>query len=171
MKLPKLFLDKRKKVFVSIGALIGLLFLFWIYLPLTLHLKQKGGELSKLEAQSEAAKETILSAKRIYQETLYLPKQEELSWVMEEVTELGKTLGIDFRSIRPEAIQKDASGYSFMPVEMKLESSYKELGQFIGSLKGLKKGFVTVEQFDMSRDAKIFPKLSSRLLVKIVLRP
>ena len=172
MNLSTLLLDKQKRLLaVGIGALIGLLLLFGIYVPLALRLKDKGKELSGLTTQMHAAQAMILSAQKAYPETLYLPSQEELSWVMDEVTETGKGLGIDFRSIHPEAIQKAPSGYSFMPVEMKLESSYKELGQFIGALRTLKKGFVTVERFEITRDEKILPKLNCRLLMKLILRP
>lgn len=170
MKFPALFLDRRK-VIAGLGGAAALCLLLGVYLPLTLRVKEKGRELLKLESEVKEAKDSILSAKRIYAEDLYLPKQEEVSWVIDEMTALGKGLGIDFRSIRPQEVQKEESGYSFVPVEMTVESSYKELGQFIGSLKGLKKGFVTVGHFEIRRDEKMFPKLSCRLLVKIVLHP
>ena len=172
MKFSTLLLDKQKRaVIIGSGALLILLLLFGVYGPLVPQLENKGKELSGLTPQVYAAKAEILSAQKAYPESFYLPTQKELSWVMDEVTETGKGLGIDFRSIHPEAIQKDPSGYSFMPVEMKLESSYKELGQFIGALRTLKKGFVMVERFEIARDEKNSPKLNCQLLMKLIVRP
>ena len=148
--------------------LLVLWLLFFVYLPLGARLRRAGKELSRLQSELHAARDTVASAKEI---PFYLPEQKKISSLIEELTQLGKELGVDFRSIRPQQIEETPLGYRLLPVEMKLESSYKELGLFMGSLRKLKSGAITVANFQIDRDEDVFPNLNCRLFIKIALRP
>ena len=170
--MKKISLNRQQR-FLAWGAgivLASLGLLFWIYLPLSSRLKKEGGELSRLHSELKVARETAESAKGTNR-PLRLPRQKELSSVIEEVTDLGKDFGIDFRSIHPQQAQETPSGYQFLLIEMKLESSYRDLGLFVGSLRTLERGVVTVESFEIDREEEISTKLNCRLLIKMVLHP
>ena len=168
--MTKLSLTKRQTVIAS-GAgifLLALFLFFLVYLPLGLRLQKAGEEISQLQSKLEAARETIASTEG---SPLHLPEQKEVSSLIEELTEFGKGLGADFRSIRPQQIQQTSLGYQLLPVEIVIESSYQELGLFMGSLRELKGGVATVSQFQIDREEAAFPSLTCRLQVKIPLRP
>lgn len=162
----------QKKFWVIVGgAGAALFFLSLLYILLGSRLGKRGEELKKLQAELKTARETILFSQKGYEEPIFLPTQKELPLVMDEMTELGKSLGIDFRSIRPGEIGTDSSGSLVVPVEMTVVSTYKELGQFIGALAALKRGLVVVDSFGIGRDQALLPRLQCHLRVKVVLRP
>lgn len=167
-------LDKQKRpVMLASGAILLCLFLLLaVYLPLGSRLKKSGMEISRLEGELLSARETVSFAKRLGKEVfLPLPKQQEVSFVMDEITELGNELGVNFRSIRPKEIEKTSSTYQVLPIEMRLEAPYRELGTLMGALKNLKGGLVTIEDFEMVREEETLPDLKADLLVKLVLAP
>ena len=112
--MTKLSLTKRQTVIASgAGIFLLALFLFFLaYLPLGLRLQKAGEEISQLQSKLEAARETIASTEG---SPLHLPEQKEVSSLIEELTEFGKGLGADFRSIRPQQIQQTSLGFSSSP--------------------------------------------------------
>jgi len=66
------------------------------------------------------------------------------------LTKHGTKLGIDFITISPKEVKESEDPrFKILPVEMRVRSSYKQLGSFLGSLDELKKGLIKVDSFDI----------------------
>ena len=50
---------------------------------------------------------------------------------------------------------------------MKMQSSYKDLGIFLGDLERISKSVVTVREFSIERREEILPKIETDLVIEI----
>jgi len=115
-------------------------------------------ELLKIELLKQVAtKRTLISEK-------------DISLAIDEFTKQGRSGGINFTSIVPREIKAEAgSMYKVLPIDMEMESTYKELAVFLGSLEQLEKSLVTVKDLNMTSDKGKREKLDTRLTVNMYL--
>ena len=165
----KLKTDKKKLFMLGISLAIMLILVFVVYLPLIQKLRQtksqvilKEKEISELQVQTQT-----LSRK----EKTKLPSSKEVSLAIDELSKLGADNKIDFISIDPRQTKPAKTMfYQVLPIDMVVESEYKNLGIFLGSLERLKQSVVTLEHLEIRRDEKILPRLETRLTVNMYLK-
>ena len=171
--MEKLSLGKQQKLFLIGGGVvfIGILLLFIVYLPLSSRISEAGKELSRIHSELKSARETVSVLIEGKGDERHLATQEGISVVMDELTRLGKEWGVNFRSIRPQPVEKTQKGYDALPVLIRFEAPYRDVGRFLGALRSLRSGIVNVAEFDIDRDEESLPALKGRLLLKLALRP
>jgi len=161
--------DKRKLLILGISLAIMLILVFVVYLPLIQKLRQTKSQviLKEKETSGLLAQTQILSGR----EKKRLPSLKEVSLAIDELSKLGADQKIDFISIDPRQTKPaKAMSYQILPIDMIVESEYKNLGIFLGSLESLKQSMVTLEHLEIQRDEKILPKLKARLTVNLYLK-
>lgn len=162
----------RERLIVVISviiALIALLVYLVFYAPVRRKLRTKYLECKTIESEVLHTRNIIESAASSYREAALIT-EEDVSQAIDELTRHGKLKGINFISINPKEIKKEkGSLYKILPIQMKIESTYGQLGIFLGSLDELEKGTLTVESFDINPDKKDSSRFTTDLVVNMYL--
>ena len=149
---------------VVIAAALGTYIVF--YAPLIRDLRMK-----RLECKS--AENEVLECRNIIESSgkggRMLITEEDVSYAIDELARQGKFKGVNFISMNPKKIEKKDknSQYKILPVEIEINSTYEELGVFLGSLDDLEKGLVKVKSFDITADKEDPSKLTTDLVAEI----
>lgn len=171
VKIGKIELTQERLIIaiVTVGALIALAAYFIFFAPLMRKLKTEYLKCRAAESEVIECRDIIASSGRVYGDRV-LMTEKELSRAMDELTKHGKAGGIDFISINPGKISKEkGSRYKILPVEMEIESTYEEIGTFLGSIDDLEKGLVKVKSFEMFPGASDPRKITMHLVVDLYL--
>ena len=148
-------------------AVIGISLIF--YIPLMKKSRAVYAQCKTIEGKARKIKNVIKGASVISSRRV-LMTEEDVSYATNELTRLGKQKGIDFVSIRPKDIQKEkGEEYKILPVELQLESTYKELGMFLGSLDDVEKSLITVKSFNIVPAPENTARLITDLVVDVYL--
>jgi len=169
MKIGSIELTQEKSIIaiVAIIAVIALAAYLVFYAPLMKELKVQYRECRSVENDVLVCRNIIGSAGKVYGERI-LMSEKDISRAIDELTKHGKSQGINFLSIRPEDIREEkGSQYKVLPIEMEIESTYEQLGEFLGSLDELEKGLVRVESFEIFPDRKDASNLITELVVDV----
>ncbi len=129
------------------GVIIVLGLYLFLYQPLINKLRRAHLECKKIEAEVLRAHEAISSLKTTPIEKKLIG-EEDASLAIDELTRQGKLQGINFISITPKQIERQLAPYKILPIEIETESSYENLGIFLGKLDDLKTSLVKVGKFD-----------------------
>lgn len=150
-------------VIVFVGAYV------FLYRPLINKCRDSGSECRGIEKKAQEAHEAIaLLGQVAVKRTLISEK--DISIAMDELTKEGRSKGVNFTSIMPGKIKISGDpGCKILPIGMELESGYKELAVFLGSLEVLEKSLVTVKDIDIVSDKAGSAKLKTRLTVNMYL--
>lgn len=161
---------ERLIIVISVAiALIALLVYLVFYAPVRRKLRLKYLECKSIESEVLQARNIIELAASSYREGA-LTTEEGVSQAIDELTRHGKLKGINFISINPKEIKKEkGSLYKILPIQMEIESTYGQLGIFLGSLDELEKGTLTVEGFDINPDKKDSSRFMTDLVVNMYL--
>ncbi len=155
MKIGKLELTQEKMIIAIAGIIAAAALIVYIvfYAPLLGGIKKKYIECKSIENDVIDMRTIIKGAGKVYGDRI-LSTEEEVYGTLDELTKHGSKIeGVNFLSIKPKEIKKEKGAeYKIMPVELKVESSYEQLGVFLGSLDDLEKGLVKVKSFDIDRD-------------------
>lgn len=171
MKIGTIELTKERLIMV-IGAIavictLGIYLVF--YLPLMKGLKAKYSEYKATENDLFECRNIIEPAERVGRERA-LTAEEDISRAIDELTSYGRLRGINFISISPkEIIEEKDLRYKVLPIEIEIESTYNELGAFLGSVDELEKGLFKVKSFEIAADKKDASRLITDLVVNIYL--
>lgn len=153
-------------VYGSCAFLVILIFIF-IYQPLAGKLRNANRELLGLEAQllSQRNKVTVLKNLDLKGK---LMQQKDVSSAINDITEMGRTLDIKFISITPQEPQRlKQVDFKELPINFKIESEYKNLGQFLAYLEEFPLTIVEVKTFSIRLNEKTLPKLNVDLLLNL----
>jgi hypothetical protein len=162
---------EKKTLVVAAGAVTAMfILLFAVYFPLASRMGRSSREFSELQGELISARALVGSYQGDPAESLPMPERSEVPTIVDEITKLGKTLDMDFRAIRPGGVKVADSGHGFLPIEIRVESSYENLGVFVGSLREMKSGFIRVNQFEIFRNEDILPHVESRFGIDILLK-
>jgi Tfp pilus assembly protein PilO len=169
--MEKIELTKEKLMtFLPVAVLvtvIGISLIF--YIPLMKKSRVVYAQCKAIEDKARKTKNVIKGASVISSRRV-LMTEEDVSYATNELTRLGKQKGIDFVSIRPKDIQKEkGEEYKILPVELQLESTYKELGMFLGSLDDVEKSLITVKSFNIVPAPGNTARLITDLVVDVYL--
>lgn len=171
MKIGKIELTKEKSIIVvSVVIIVIALGVYLVfYAPLMRQLKTKYLECKSIESQVIQAWDIIGSVGKTYGERVIMT-EEDVSRAIDALTKHGKLKGINFISISSKEEKKEReSQYIILPIEMKIEATYEQLGIFLGSLDEPQKGLVKVKSFDIVPGEKDPSKLTTDLVVDIYL--
>jgi len=142
---------------------------FVVFAPLLEESRKKYIECRTVESEVLKVRAIIKAAGEIEGRRI-LMTEGDISQVTDELTRHGRSKGVDFISIDPGEAQKEkGSDYKILPIKMEIESTYEQLGTFLGSLDDLEKGLVTVESFSIIPDTNDAARLSTDLVVDIYL--
>lgn len=162
----------RERLIIIIAGAIGVVVLgvyLFLYGPLINKCRHSGQECRGIETRILRVRESMDLLKEDVAKRTLIPEK-DISIAMDELTKMGRSKGINFTSITPGKIEpSENSRYKILPIDMEMESTYKELAVFLGSLEELKKGLVTVKDLDIASDKERRAKLSARLTLNMYL--
>ncbi|MFH0772079.1 MAG: type 4a pilus biogenesis protein PilO [Candidatus Omnitrophota bacterium] len=102
-----------------------------------------------------------------------LPLKSSISAMLEELTDRGKELNIEFISVTPIAektitlaSREGKATYRVLPIEINMRAGYKDLGEYMGVLENLESSFATISEFQINKDESRSP---SGLKVRMIL--
>lgn len=157
--------SNKKNLSIILGITVFLFLLFaFIYFPLLKEIRKRDflcrglGEQLKMADNLRDFQKAGINKRFI--------SQKELSLALDKITERGKSRLFNFKSITQGEI-KTLNDHRVLPVEMELEADYKQLGLFLGDLENLQDALVTVENFRLSSDEKLLPKILCSLTLNI----
>ena len=160
-----------KKLIIVIASVTFTATAFFLMIaPLLSKVQRVGGEVKALESEMMSSRQAIQSQDK-FRQTGNLLTSQKVSLAIDEITKVGATLNINFLSISPQKIIKpQGSKYPALPIQMSLQSGYKDLGLFLGALEGLKKSIITVKSFQAEVDHQILSQIKTDLVVEVYLR-
>lgn len=151
------------KILVAIlpSAILVGAFIYLAILPKNAEIEQLNLDIAKQEAdisksqsmvqrldELKAENERLRAQLAVLEE--YLPEEKEISSLLKQVEELSKEAGLEILSWKPSAKRRHPSGIVFeVPVSIKLNGSYHDLGHFFSSLTQLDR-IVNVKNINMS---------------------
>lgn len=160
----------RKTVILIAGAAAAGMISFLAIGPLSGKVRRAAREVMALDNELAAVREAFKGAGRSGREGRLLTRA-EVSGAIDEMTNAGAVLNINFLSTSPQQIEKPkGSKYSVLPIRMELQSEYKDLGLFLGALEGLKESIVTVKSFRVKTSQEVLPQVKTELVVEIYLK-
>jgi len=162
---------KEKPFVAPIAAIVAAALLFYliIFSPLVNEAKVKFTEYRALRADL-ARREDIISSAGAFHEERVLMTEKEASRAMDELTKYGKEAGVNFKSIGTKEIDRTKSEhYLILPIEIEMESTYKELGAFLGSLDEMNNGLVKVQSFSIMPGKKNPSRFRTQLFLDMYL--
>lgn len=182
--LPSGLFTKKKPIAVAAAGATAFAVLFMLVLSPT----QKKITSSKKEWKETEAR---LAESRIKQSAAYkidkagieaeaaslrrkLPPRIDTSAIIDELTRKGKALNIEFITIDPREEKRATPGsrqsadgfrYSVLPIGIDMRASFRSIGEYLNAIDNLESGFATVDNVQISKDDRIFPKLKVRMTV------
>lgn len=164
-------LTRQRLIMIITGAttiiIIGL-YLF-LYRPLISKLRVAHQKCKTIETKLLQARSEVTSLKTSETRKGLLP-EEDISLAIDELTKQGKLEGLNFISMTPEETKEsEVFPFKILPIKTEIESTYKGIGRFLGSLKGLEKSLVVIRDFKISPDEKNPVILKTKLTVDMCL--
>jgi Tfp pilus assembly protein PilO len=161
--------DKKMIIMVA-GVAIAIVAFVLMVVPLFNKIHQMEDEAKALESEMASARQVIQSQGK-FQQTGNLLTRQKISIAIDEITKMGAKQNINFLSISPQRIgTPQGSKYPVLPIRMDLQSEYKDLGLFLGSLEGLKESIVTVKNFQVEVDQQVLPQIKIDLILEVYLQ-
>lgn len=165
MKIGNLDIKKEKlAIAVVFSALLlggGVYMLF--YVPLISKLKSETRQVRSIENELKELRSMLDTTGKVYEERTLISGK-DVSRAINELTKQADLKSVNFISISPGDIRKDAT-CRVMPIEIKAECTYKQLGILLGSLDELEKGLVRVNSLDVA----VSPKDPKKVISDIIL--
>lgn len=153
-------------VAVSAGIVLLVMYIF-LFGPLMKEVKAKSSAYKALSGEVCAARGLIESAGKITDERDLLTEKEVLP-AIDELTKHGKSMKINFESIRPrEVMQDENSGCRILPVDLAIEGNDAQMAMFMGSLDDLRKSLIIVNSFDIIPDRNDPSKLKATITINM----
>ena len=161
--------DKRTTVVVAGAVLAAAMFLVFIR-PIYAKAKSIAQEVKALNHELRDVRGALERSSRLNQKK-HLLTRNEVSRAINEITNLGTALHINFLSTSPQRIEKqEGSKYPVLPIHFEVQSTYSDLGIFLGALEKSTTSVVTVHEFSIDRRQEILPEIYTELVVYLYLR-
>ncbi len=162
----------REKIILLIVSpiILGLGLFLFLFQPRIKELKIHFLNCSQTEEEVNNVRNLVTAYKSSSQKKVFASEQ-EISNSIDELARKGKAMGIDFLSITPRAKENSNPEYQTMQVEMEIESNYRALGAFLGSLDKLERSFLTARGFHVvpRHDGERKGRLRTRLTLVMYL--
>ncbi|HQP10028.1 MAG TPA: type 4a pilus biogenesis protein PilO [Candidatus Omnitrophota bacterium] len=162
-------IDKKFKLLAAVAVLVvAVSYLFMG--PLVGKVRRLGSDVRALDDEMKAARQALQSEKK-FQQTGELLMRRQISLAINEITQTGAAQKINFLSINPQPIARPKGAkYPLLPIRMDLQSEYRDLGSFLGSLEKLQQSIVAIRSFEIYAAPDILPKIETNLVVEVYLR-
>ncbi|MEK6728052.1 MAG: type 4a pilus biogenesis protein PilO [Candidatus Omnitrophota bacterium] len=85
------------------------------------------------------------------------------------MTRLAKSKGVNLISITPKQVKEKEAHYKILPIEMEIESTYEDLGIFLGALDKLEKSLAIIDSFSVISEKERSLKLKTKLVINMYL--
>ncbi|MDO8535660.1 MAG: type 4a pilus biogenesis protein PilO, partial [Candidatus Omnitrophota bacterium] len=159
---------------VVIVAIVVSISLAWgiFFLPRMKELRAKYSDCRSCESQVVDARNLIEAASKLDKESgaRILISEKEAASGLDEFTKHGKSLGINFLSVKPgNVIIPKGMPCKILPIEMEIEATGEDFVKFAGSIDDLKKAIVTVKNFDITPDKDDGKKLKVDMVIDMYL--
>lgn len=158
---------RNSKVIINASIAIIVIAAYTVFCAQLSHrLKTKKAECAAVEKSLADSRKTV----GLFGHTKSGPvmmAEKDMPIVIDELTKYGKGMGVNFQSIKPREVIKDAQPYKILPVEMRLEATDRQFSDFLGSLDGLKKSLIRVESFDIAPVERDKAVLSGTVVIDI----
>ncbi|BCO10348.1 pilus assembly protein PilO [Desulfolithobacter dissulfuricans] len=153
-------LDKKVKLGITAALFLlpVLLFYFLIYMPGQDRIKKLNREKTALQTEIRKAKKAAANLPRYKKEmeelkrqfeeiAVVLPKKKEIPELLRNISDLGKSAGLDFLSFKPgKEIPRDF--YAEIPINISIRGPYHNMGYFLDRVSKLDR-LVTVNNIKM----------------------
>jgi type IV pilus assembly protein PilO len=160
-----LLLDKRTKILIIIAVFIApvLLFYFLCFSPQMDKIVTLQKQASTLSDDLKKVRKTVADLPRYKNEfaevqkqfdtmAILLPKTQEIPNLLRNISDLGKSTGLDFLKFVPGAeVPKDF--YAEIPIDIAIVGPYHNLGSFLDKVSKLDR-IVTVNNINVDRPTK-----------------
>ena len=164
-------LTKRRGIWLAGGALgiLGFGLYLFLYHPLLAKLQIQGKECRALEEEVSQGRQRVTASQGL-EKTKALITEQEVSRAIDELTRTGKLKNINFISMTPQPIHpREGFPYKVLPIEIEAESSYENLGRFLGSLRELKGSLTKVGSLKVYPDAENPSRLETTFVLNLYL--
>jgi len=165
-------LTKERLIIVIVGgiAIVAIGVYLFLYHPIIYKLKASHQDCRAIETETSQAREAIANLDSVSIKKA-LMTEGDVSIAIDELTAKGRLKGIDFVSMVPDQVeQSQGVECKKLPIEIEIESTYEELGVFLGSLDEMEKSIVTVRNLIVTPDKKKSATLNTKLVLDMYLR-
>ncbi len=97
--------------------------------------------------------------KQLVKELDRFPSANEITFLINEISEIAKNAGIEFETISPKDMTQSGTAsdpiesmFNQVPIEMRLHGTYENVATFLSALRELDHGVVRLGQFEMSQN-------------------
>ena len=159
--------DKLIKIISGVLGIVAIGTYLFLYQPLISKLKKQHLECRTIESEVNQAREAIATLKKKDKKTIL--NEADVSVAIDELTKQAKSKGLNLISITPKQVMEKEAHYKILPIEMEIESTYEDLGVFLGSLDKLEKSLATIDSFSVISDKERSLKLKTKLVINMYL--
>ena len=147
----------------ALSVLIILLFEYW---PLMSKLSNSANRLDELQAELLSQRSAIAALDNSNL-TANIIRQNNLSLAFAELTEKGRSLGLQFSSLAQQQLQETTqAGIAKLPISFTIRSEYKTAGQFLAYIEGSPCGITEVGNLSI---LPIYFLCSPTLLINLII--
>ena len=158
---------KKLLILCACCVLLGLIALIFGYRPLMIKLHNAANRLHEMETKLLNQRSAIaaLDNSNIKGQMI---RQNDLSLAIAELTEKGRSLGLQFSSIAQQPLQETTqAGIQKLPISFTIESEYKNIGQFLAYVEGFSRSVAEVESLFIRPRENNLPKLNVELILNL----
>ncbi len=119
----------------------------FIYQPRLKTIEQIQLRIEKQAQKNDLLQDIVALKKGIDSYSERMPPNEEITWVVDEISKLSKDSGIELLSLEPQAVE-DKGSYYRLPLELDIECSYHQLGNFLSRIENSPK-FMRLDNFKL----------------------
>ena len=164
----------QKKLMVPVAGLLlvsaGSVYAIF-YAPLTRELQKESVRLAAAEKEVSSAHAAIASYNTPNAAGLgrRLLTEQEAPEAIDELSKAARIQKVRLVSLSPGQPVESGADYRTQALELEADSTFQDLGIFLGGLEKLPKGIITVKGWDATPDPKAAAKLKSRLTLELYL--
>ena len=163
-------IEERPVLFLILILLGGAVIVILVFLSM-LHRLQEFESQERLMAEDINLVNGLMRTRDQTHFSPQLVALNDAATVMEEISALGNTHSIIFLSMARQDKSKSAyKKIDTLPVDLETQSTYKQLGFFMGALNDLRRGIVLIDSFQITRDAQEPGKVRSKMHMHICLK-
>jgi len=162
-------LGSSKTLLILYGCCVlsGLIVLIFAYRPLMIKLHNAADRLREEETKLLNQRGAIAASEKSDVKGQMIQRN-EVPQAIAELTEKGRELGFNFRSISPGQLQQTTqAGIQKLPISFTIESEYKSVGRFLAYVEGFSHSIAEVESLSIRPGENNLPKLSVELVLNL----
>lgn len=160
--------DKPKPLGLAAAGLAALI-LWWIFAVPLGEIRRLQAELIPLRAEVAQAGEDVARARQMNRAAL--PTADRLADFLEDLNALAREQEVQLVKTAPQAARSAGTpGLAILPMELQVQAEYRNLGEFLGALRGaVNLGVVSVRRVAIGREERLLPRLTASVAIEIVL--